>query len=68
MEQRIREFLKKREEEGLLRRLTEMSLLGGGMIRVGDKEFINFSSNDYLGLSSQLYKMLVVGLLHPHTQ
>ncbi|MFQ5952016.1 MAG: 8-amino-7-oxononanoate synthase [Candidatus Omnitrophota bacterium] len=52
MELRIREFLEEREKKGLLRRLTEVSPSRGGRIRIGNKEYINFSSNDYLGLSA----------------
>ncbi|MFH1552079.1 MAG: 8-amino-7-oxononanoate synthase [Candidatus Omnitrophota bacterium] len=52
MERRIKKFLKEREEEGLFRRLAKISPLGGGKILSDGKEYINFSSNDYLGLSS----------------
>lgn len=51
MERRIKSFLKKRQEEDLLRSLTSSIPLKGGRIRVGGSEYINFSSNDYLGLS-----------------
>lgn len=52
MERRIKKFLKERETKGLLRRLTTISPLGGGKILLSGRECINFSSNDYLGLSS----------------
>ena len=55
MEQRIAEFLKKREEEGALRHLLTVSPVGGGKILSEGREYVNLSSNDYLGLSS-----------HPH--
>ena len=47
----IEEFLAKREEEGLLRHLEPVSDRKGGRIRIGAREFMDFSSNDYLGLS-----------------
>lgn len=49
---RIEEFLKIREREGLLRTLRPVSWRGKGSIRVNEKEYIDFSSNDYLGLSA----------------
>ena len=52
MERRINRFLKEREAGGLLRRLTKVRPVGGGKILVDGREYINFSSNDYLGLSS----------------
>ncbi|MBN2453823.1 MAG: 8-amino-7-oxononanoate synthase [Candidatus Omnitrophica bacterium] len=47
----IRAFLDKRKEEGLLRRLNPVSSRRKGGITLGGKEYIDFSSNDYLGLS-----------------
>lgn len=44
-------FLKKREEEGCLRSLKEVSSRRNGRICIGAREYIDFSSNDYLGLS-----------------
>lgn len=52
MERRISAFLGERASKGLLRDLTEMTPLAGGKVLVGDREYINFSSNDYLGLSA----------------
>src|SRR5512135_2751892 len=48
----IDKFLKEREEEGLLRKLRPASLRRAGRIRFGNKEYIDLSSNDYLGLSN----------------
>lgn len=45
-------FLKKRAAEGLLRVLKPVSWRNNGRIRVNNKEYIDFSSNDYLGLSN----------------
>ncbi len=52
MERRISRFLKEREQEGLLRHLTTVEPAGGGRILVDGRKYINFSSNDYLGLSA----------------
>lgn len=48
----IEEFLKIRQREGLLRTLRPVSRSGKSRIRVNEKEYIDFSSNDYLGLSA----------------
>ncbi len=47
----IEEFLRKRTREGLLRVLRPASCRKGGKIYIGDREYIDFSSNDYLSLS-----------------
>jgi len=52
VERRISAFLGERSAEGLLRELTEMTPLAGGKVLVGGREYVNFSSNDYLGLSA----------------
>ncbi|NQT46287.1 MAG: 8-amino-7-oxononanoate synthase [Candidatus Omnitrophica bacterium] len=49
---RIRDFLKKRESEGLLRILKPADSRGEGKIYREGKEFVDLSSNDYLGLST----------------
>lgn len=48
----ISEFLKKREAEGSLRRLNAASWRRNGKICVNGREYIDFSSNDYLGLAN----------------
>jgi 8-amino-7-oxononanoate synthase len=48
----IRQFLKEKEESGLLRTLKPITRRKEGKIKVGDREYIDFSSNDYLGLSA----------------
>lgn len=48
----IDEFLKLRTEKGLLRNLRPVSFRSNGRICFNKKEYIDFSSNDYLGLSS----------------
>ncbi len=50
--ERIEEFLKERAQQGLLRTLRPVSSRSQGKIWQGEKEYIDFSSNDYLGLSS----------------
>lgn len=47
----IEEFLRKRAQDGLLRALNPASSRSEGKIRFNEKEYIDFSSNDYLGLS-----------------
>jgi len=48
----IEKFLSQREEDGLLRILRPADLRKGGKIYFDGKEFFDFSSNDYLGLSN----------------
>lgn len=43
--------IKRLKESGLLRRLVTVQSPHGSRIIINNKEFINFSSNDYLGLS-----------------
>ncbi len=51
MEHKLNKFLKERQENGLLRTLVTTQGASKGMIEVEGKSYINFSSNDYLGLS-----------------
>jgi len=51
MEQKVKDFLKERKQQGLLRSLTVVSSRDKGKIYVGNKEYVDLSSNDYLGLS-----------------
>lgn len=51
----IEEFLSSREKEGLLRRLFSISKRKDGRIIIDGREYVDLSSNDYLGL-----------LNHPH--
>jgi len=48
----IEEFLKKRAEEGSLRQLKPISFRRNARVRFGMEEFIDFCSNDYLGLAN----------------
>ncbi len=48
----IEEFLKIRAKEGLLRTLKPVSRSRGGTICFNKRKYIDFSSNDYLGLST----------------
>ncbi|MDP3789534.1 MAG: aminotransferase class I/II-fold pyridoxal phosphate-dependent enzyme, partial [Candidatus Omnitrophota bacterium] len=47
----ISEFLSHRRQEGLLRTLRPVTSRKMGRIVIGGREYIDFSSNDYLGLS-----------------
>ncbi len=47
----IEKFLKNRTDEGLLRQLRPISYRKGGRIYIGKREYIDFSSNDYMGLA-----------------
>ncbi len=47
----IKEFLRQRQEKGLLRVLKPVSCRHEGRLYIGKEQFIDFSSNDYLGLS-----------------
>ncbi|OGS45569.1 MAG: 8-amino-7-oxononanoate synthase [Elusimicrobia bacterium RIFOXYD2_FULL_34_15] len=48
---KIEDFLKNRREQGLMRNLSPLSSRKNGIICINKKEYIDFSSNDYLGLS-----------------
>ncbi len=48
----IDEFLADRERAGCLRNLNPVSWRENAKVRIGSKKYIDFSSNDYLGLSS----------------
>jgi 8-amino-7-oxononanoate synthase len=48
----IDDFLEARPKEGLLRSLKPISWRCSGKIRLNGKEYVDFSSNDYLGLSA----------------
>lgn len=43
--------LTQRKQQGLLRTTTVVESLTGASIKVSDKSYINFSANDYLGMS-----------------
>lgn len=49
--EKIGQFLKEKSAEGALRKLRPAQGRRGGKIRFGNKEYIDLSSNDYLGLS-----------------
>ena len=47
----IDEFLKKKNEDGCLRELRPLSFRRNSRVYFSEKEYIDFSSNDYLGLA-----------------
>jgi 8-amino-7-oxononanoate synthase len=47
----IEEFLSARRNEGLLRELRPISARREGRVRVGARDYLDLSSNDYLGLA-----------------
>jgi 8-amino-7-oxononanoate synthase len=49
-ERRYRDFLDSRAGEGLRRELRAVAAHEARTIHSGDRSYINFSSNDYLGL------------------
>jgi len=55
----IEAVLKKKTEEGLLRILKPISCRHAGKITIDKKSYIDFSSNDYLGLSQHPKLILV---------
>lgn len=48
----IEKFLRKKEQEHLLRVLRPINSRKEGVVYIGKEKFIDFSSNDYLGLSA----------------
>ena len=51
MEKHIDEFLERQKKDGSLRELRPVSKRKGSLITVKGKEYIDFSSNNYLGLT-----------------
>ena len=49
--EKIARFLEQRDQDNLLRKLTPFNSRQKGLLKRENKEFIDFSSNDYLGLS-----------------
>ena len=47
----IAEFLRQRREQGLLRELRPIAARHGGRVVVAGREYLDLSSNDYLGLA-----------------
>ena len=48
----VNDEIKKRKEEGLFRERKTINSPQGAQVVIGDKKFLNFSSNDYLGLAN----------------
>ncbi|PIQ86147.1 MAG: 8-amino-7-oxononanoate synthase [Candidatus Omnitrophica bacterium CG11_big_fil_rev_8_21_14_0_20_43_6] len=60
----LEEFLQERQRQGLLRKLKPAAKRLGGKIYFENKEYVDFSSNDYLGLSihPELKKAAIEGI------
>lgn len=52
MEKRLKEFIKSRKEEGTYRSISHLSARNNVEIEIDGKKYIDFSSNNYLGLSN----------------
>ena len=52
--QRIKEVLKQLEENGQLRNIPEITSKMSGILEVKNQKFINFASNDYLDISTNI--------------
>lgn len=50
----FQESLLKRKQQGILRNLTPIDTISAVRMKYQDQEYLNFSSNDYLGLSFNL--------------
>jgi len=51
LDHRLHQFLDGLDADGRRRRLRTVEPLAAGRVRIGGREVVNFSSNDYLGLS-----------------
>ncbi|SVB76221.1 uncharacterized protein METZ01_LOCUS229075, partial [marine metagenome] len=61
----VNDEIKKRKEEGLFRERKIISSAQGAQIVIGDKKFLNFSSNDYLGFANnEALKRCMINAIH----
>tara|TARA_Y100001949_G_scaffold176216_1_gene188411 strand:+ start:1423 stop:2577 length:1155 start_codon:yes stop_codon:yes gene_type:complete len=61
----VNDEIKKRKEEGLFRERKIISSAQGAQIVIGDKKFLNFSSNDYLGFANnEALKHCMINAIH----
>ena len=52
--ERIKEELRKLEEIGQLREIPNISAKFGNELISNDTKYVNFASNDYLGISTEI--------------
>jgi 8-amino-7-oxononanoate synthase len=50
--QRLSEHLARRSQQGLYRQRLTLESAQGPVVRLGDRDYLNFCSNDYLGLAA----------------
>ena len=64
--QGINEELELLEENGQFRRIPPIVSKSDGKLLLGDKEYVNFASNDYLGVSTK--QELIEEFIDSHQQ
>lgn len=59
--------IKQRKKDGLFRVRKTLNSAQGPLVTIGDKEYLNFSSNDYLGLANnETLKGVMIDAIHEY--